>query len=111
MTRGAQQPATDSFVHIHLYQASRPGTFCFCCGGEGEVFFLGEKGVCVFYPIYSGRQTCGHTSRGHTGFLNLPSAVLGLIFLARRIKPSLSLIDRKVEFSVPTKKSFSTCWA
>ena len=34
----------------------------------------------------------------HTGFLHLPSAVLALIFLARRIQPSLSLVDREVEF-------------
>ena len=40
---------------------------------------------------------------GHTGFLHLPSAVLALIFVARRIQPSLSLVDREVEFDVPTK--------
>ena len=36
--------------------------------------------------------------KGHTGFLHLPSALLALIFLARRIQPSLSLVDREVEF-------------
>ena len=35
---------------------------------------------------------------GHTGFLHLPSAMLALIFIARRIQPSLSLVDREVEF-------------
>ena len=36
---------------------------------------------------------------GHTGFLiHLPSAVRALIFLARRIQPFLSLVDREVEF-------------
>ena len=35
---------------------------------------------------------------GRTGFLHLPSAVCALIFLARRIEPSLSLVDREVEF-------------
>ena len=39
---------------------------------------------------------------GHTGFLHLPSAVLVLIFLARRIQPSHSLLDREVEFCVLT---------
>ena len=41
---------------------------------------------------------------GHTGFLIhlLPSAVLGLIFLARKIQPFLSLVDREVEFCVLT---------
>ena len=36
---------------------------------------------------------------GHTGlFIHLPSAALALIFLARRIQPFLSLVDREVEF-------------
>ena len=34
---------------------------------------------------------------GHTGFLHLPSAVLALTFIARRIQPFLSLVDREVE--------------
>ena len=35
---------------------------------------------------------------GHTGFLiHLLSAVHALIFLARRIQPFLSLVDREVE--------------
>ena len=38
---------------------------------------------------------------GHTGFLiHLPSAVRALIFLARRIPPFLSLVDREIEFWV-----------
>ena len=37
---------------------------------------------------------------GCTGFLHLPSAVLAFIFLARRIQPFLSLVDREVEFCV-----------
>ena len=40
----------------------------------------------------------GVTQEGHTGFLHLPSAVLALIFIARRIQPSLSLVGREVEF-------------
>ena len=40
---------------------------------------------------------------GHTGFfIHLPSAVRALIFLARRIQPFLSLVDREVEFCVLT---------
>ena len=39
----------------------------------------------------------------HTGFFtHLPSAVRALIFLARRIQPFLSLVDREVEFCVLT---------
>ena len=39
---------------------------------------------------------------GHTGFLKLPSVMLDIISIARRIRPSLSLGDREVEFCVPT---------
>ena len=36
---------------------------------------------------------------GHTGFfIHLPSVVRALIFLARRINPFLSLVDREVDF-------------
>ena len=42
---------------------------------------------------------------GHTGFLiHLLSAVRVSIFLARRIQPFLSFVDREVEFCV------LTCW-
>ena len=33
--------------------------------------------------------------KGHSGFLHLSSAVLALMFIARRIQPSLSLVDRE----------------
>ena len=40
---------------------------------------------------------------GHTGFLiHLLSAVRALIFIARRIQPLFSLVDREVEFCVLT---------
>ena len=49
---------------------------------------------------------------GNTGFsIHLLSAVLALIFLARRIQPFLSLVDREVEFCVLTIYSFSIRWA
>ena len=41
----------------------------------------------------------GVRQEGTTGFLHLPSAELALIFLARRIQPFLSLVDREVELS------------
>ena len=38
---------------------------------------------------------------GHIGFLiHLPSAVHAFIFIARRIRPFLSLVDREVEYGV-----------
>ena len=62
--------------------------------------------VCVFFSSYlfwtSGLwtyQSGSHRRKVTTGFLiHFPSAVLALIFLARRIQPVLSLVDREVEF-------------
>ena len=55
--------------------------------------------VCVFFPFILDIKFVGRTSRGHTEFLiHLLSAVCALIFLARRIQPFLSLVDREVEF-------------
>ena len=69
--------------------------------------------LCVFSShLFWTIKFVGRTSRGHTGFLiHLPSAVRALIFLARRIQPFISLVDREVEFCVLTVYSFSTCWA
>ena len=39
---------------------------------------------------------------GHTGFLIHLSAVHALLFLARRIQPFLSLVDREVESCILT---------
>ena len=55
------------------------------------------------YPVYSGRQTCARTSRGHTGGrLNMiyPPSFSALIFIARhlrKIQRSLSLVDREAK--------------
>ena len=64
--------------------------------------------LCFFFPSILDIKFVGRTSRGlqeegHTGFLiHLPSAVRALIFVARRIQPFLSLVDREVEFCVLT---------
>ena len=59
--------------------------------------------MCVFFPFILDIKFVGHTSRGHTGFfIHLLSVVRALIFLARRIQPFLSLVDREVEFCVLT---------
>ena len=74
--------------------------------------------VCVFsshsfWTLSSLDVPAGVTQEeGHTGFLiHLLSAVRALIFLARRIQPFLSLVNREVEFCVLTIQSFSTRWA
>ena len=79
-----------------------------------EVFLIDVKNlkfthVCVysshsFWTSSSLDVPAGVTQEeGHTGFLiHLLSAVHALIFLARRIQPFLSLVDREVEFCVLT---------
>ena len=83
----------DSSLHVGFrnYQSShtrRARTVCF---------------VCVFFPSILDIKFVGRTSRGHTGgrlhrIFNPPSFCGGaLIFVARRIQPFLSLVDREVE--------------
>ena len=68
-----------------------------------SVVVYGTVCVCVFFPFILDMKFVGRTSRGHTGFfIHLLSAVRALIFLARRIQPFLSLVDREVEFCVLT---------
>ena len=61
--------------------------------------------VCVFssHPFWTSSSLdvpAGVTQEeGHTGFfIHLLSAVRALIFVARRIQPFLSLVDREVDF-------------
>ena len=79
---------------------------CMCCV---ERSILCKACVCVFsshlfWTSSSLDVPAGVTQEeGHTGFLiHLPSAVRALIFVARRIQPFLSLVDREVEFCVLT---------
>ena len=64
--------------------------------------------VCVFFSFILGNKSVGRTTgvtyeEGHTGFLiHLISVVRALVFLARRIQPLFSLVDREVEFCVLT---------
>ena len=81
---------------------------------SGRQYNIGEKPsvilcVCVFssHPFWTSSSLdvpAGVTQEeGHTGFLiHLPSAVRALIFVARRIQPFLSFVDREVEFCVLT---------
>ena len=57
------------------------------------------------HPIYSGRRSCGRTSRGHTGgrsHRNSPPSFCGtcLNFSREKESASFSLVDREVEFCV-----------
>ena len=84
-------------VHIMYYECS------------SEYMYSSIYYVCVFssHPFWTSSSLdvpAGVTQEeGHTGFLiHLPSAVRALIFVARRIQPFLSLVDREVEFCVLT---------
>ena len=68
--------------------------------------------VCVFFPFILRTSSsldvpAGVTQEeGHTGFLiRLLSAVRALVFLARRIQPFLSVVDREVEYCVLSSPS------
>ena len=62
--------------------------------------------LCVFFTFILDVRIVGVPAgvtqdEGHTEFLiQLPSAVLALISLARRIQPFLSLVARDVEFRI-----------
>ena len=66
------------------------------------------RGVCVFSPFILDVKFVGCTSRSHRRKVtqDFSSTFLlrcaAFIFLARRIQPFLSLVDRKVEFCVLT---------
>ena len=89
-------------IHIHEYLQTYTYTYMYAS-------MYGHTCVCVFssHPFWTSSSLdvpAGVTQEeGHTGFLiHLPSAVRALIFVARRIQPFLSLVDREVEFCVLT---------
>ena len=92
-------PGLGGSQHTHTQLANN----CLC------PLFVFVSFVCVFssHPFWTSSSLdvpAGVTQEeGHTGFLiHLPSAVRALIFVARRIQPFLSLVDREVEFCVLT---------
>ena len=76
-------------------------------GGFIPDMILLTQCYCVWVGVFSSHSFWTSSSldvpagvtqeEGHTGFLHL-SAVRALIFLARRIQPFLSLVDREVKF-------------
>ena len=65
-------------------------------------------GVCFSIPFNLDVRDVDAPARvkqaeGHTGIFHLPSAaVFAIMCVAKRIQPPLSLVDREVEFCVPT---------
>ena len=82
---------TNTHAKSELLQYTSYGNIPNCCN---DMYGC----VCVVIPFILD-VSCGRTG---TGFLRLPSAVLALIFIAKRIQPSLSFVNREVEFCVPT---------
>ena len=97
---------------IHWQILLRPSRWrsCSLCSIDPSVYPTNSTVcVCVFssHPFWTSSSLdvpAGVTQEeGHTRFLiHLPSAVRALIFVARRIQPFLSLVDREVEFCVLT---------
>ena len=82
------------------------------CGLENLGFLIKTPSLCVCVCVISSHLfwtssldvPAGVTQEeGHTGFFkHIPSEVRALIFLARRIQPFLSLVDREVELCLLT---------
>ena len=107
---GSRSNASSDHAPSDTAQHHGGPTFARCLKLVGKRLQTGSQHllcVCVIIPsILDVRlvdEPAGVTQEeGHTGFLHLPSAVLALIFLARRIQPFLSLDNREVEFCVLT---------
>ena len=68
--------------------------------------------LCIFIPFILNVRLVDVPAGVAQYFSTFPSALVALIFIARRIQPSPSLVDREVEFCIPTNQSFYTtsCW-
>ena len=74
-----------------------------CLGDAKKWYVCAIVLIVMFVDVPAGVKGRSHRiSPLHTGFLHLPFVVLALIFLARRIRPLFSLVDREVEFCVLT---------
>ena len=102
------KPEVDDFLPLLLEPTELNSTVCIIlvCNRKSKVV---DKSMCVCVCVFSSHPFWTSSSldvpagvtqeEGHTGFLiHLPSAVRALIFVARRIQPFLSLVDREVEF-------------
>ena len=93
-------------------QGSSSNACCLCITMDqmllcSSLFPHPELVYSVFFPFILGIMFVGRTSRGHTGFfIHILSAVRALIFLASRIQPFLSLVDREVEFYILCANDF-----
>ena len=90
------------YIYIPVYIFGGVTPACLWCCDASKLFTKHENrqtSNLIFFPFILDVKFIGSTSRGHTGFLiHLPSAVCAFIFLARRVQPFLSLVDREVKF-------------
>ena len=87
-------PAINSAEVVRSILVKTRNCVCVCCVFSSHSFWTSSS---LDVPAGVTQE------EGHTGFLiHLLSAVRALIFLARRIQPFLSLVDREVEFCVLT---------
>ena len=100
---GGGEGQTFSFIIFPLFSRPRAGLATV----QNSFFGLATNTLNVFssHSFWTSMDVpAGVTQEeGNTGFsIRLLSAVLALIFLARRIQPFLSLVDREVKFCVLT---------
>ena len=90
----AQHSVTKNPLYRSIIEMKIQSSYCLC------VVFSSHS----FWTSSSLDVPAGVTQEeGHTGFLiHLLSALRALIFLARRIQPFLSLVDRRVDFFLLT---------
>ena len=89
----AQHSVTRNLLYSSIIEMQIQSSYCVC------VVFSFHS----FWTSSSLDVPAGVTQEeGHTGFPIHLSAVRALTFIARRIQPFLSLVDREVEFCVLT---------
>ena len=90
----AQHSVTKNLLYSSTIEMPIQSSYCVCVVFSFHLFWTSSS---LDVPAGVTQE------EGHTGFLiHLLSAVRALIFLARRIQPFLSLVDREVEFCVLT---------
>ena len=89
----AQHSVTKNLLYSSIIEMQIQSSYCVC------VVFSSYS----FWTSSSLDVPAGVTQEeGHAGFLIHLSAVRALTFLARKIQPFLSLVDRELEFCVLT---------
>ena len=90
----AQRSVTKNLSYSSIIEMQIQSSYCVCVAFSSHSFWTSSS---LDVPAGVTQE------EGHTGFvIHLLSAVRALIFLARRIQPFLSLVDREIELCVLT---------